>query len=206
MGRVVNISEEALPIALFGDKSSIVSSYIQHQLQNLQPVFNDFSQRVYNSLINTYNFVNDKLVQWGIRRDIEKELQVNTDLSICELNSFEALQKASITMQRWVMAHPEVRKLYLEQNIEGYSDSYKNVFGSHVGEEDYNFRRVMDGVIQDKEDYFSIKFFNEDLYIGDKELSHDDKVKILHTWSAIDLVLKSGFDFTSVSKDKKINL
>jgi hypothetical protein len=206
MGRVVNISEAALPIALFGDKSSIVSSYIQHQLQNLQPVFNDFSQRVYNSLINTYNFVNDKLVQWGIRRDIEKELQVNTDLSICELNSFEALQKASITMQRWVMAHPEVRKLYLEQNIEGYSDSYKNVFGSHVGEEDYNFRRVMDGVIQDKEDYFSIKFFNEDLYIGDKELSHDDKVKILHTWAAIDLVLKSGFDFTSVSKDKKINL
>lgn len=202
MGQVISIPEAGIDYVLYGDKSNIVSNYIQQQLQSLPTVFNDFGQRVYNTLMTSYQFINDKLTQYGIKNKINKSGLKVIDDYIEELTSFNALQNANLVMQRWVMAHPEVRRDYLEQNIEGYSETYKNVFGNEVGEKDYNYRLVMDGVIQDQDDSWIVKHYNMDLMPGDRELDHYEKVKILSTWQAIDLIYSScDFDFTATSKE-----
>ena len=202
MGQIISIPEAGIDYVLYGDKSNIVSNYIQQQLQSLPTVFNDFGQRVYNTLMTSYQFINDKLAQYGIKNKINKSGLKVIDDYIEELTSFNALQNANLVMQRWVMAHPEVRRDYLKQNIEGYSETYKNVFGNEVGEKDYNYRLVMDGVIQDQDDSWIVKHYNMDLMPGDRELDHYEKVKILSTWQAIDLIYSScDFDFTATSEE-----
>lgn len=202
MGQIISIPEAGIDYVLYGDKSNIVSNYIQQQLQSLPTVFNDFGQRVYNTLMTSYQFINDKLTQYGIKNKINKSGLKVIDDYIEELTSFNALQNANLVMQRWVMAHPEVRRDYLKQNIEGYSETYKNVFGNEVGEKDYNYRLVMDGVIQDQDDSWIVKHYNMDLMPGDRELDHYEKVKILSTWQAIDLIYSScDFDFTATSEE-----
>lgn len=207
MGVIVTTSEPGLDLLLYGNKSGILNNYLQQQMQYLQPAFNDFSNRIYQSLQNSYNFINDKLTQYGILNQLQNTgIQVvdNYYQSLC---GFEELQNANYTMQRWVMCHPDVRQLYIDQNIDGYSDTYQNVFGKGVAEADYNYRRVMDGVLQDKEDYFVYKHYLEDLLENDKELDHFEKVKILHTHDCITHLLETcNFDFTCKSNEpSKIN-
>ena len=208
MGMVINVSEPAMDLLLYGDKSNLISNYLMQQMQNIQPAFNEFSNRIYQSIQNSYNFVNDKLTQYGLYNQI-KQSGVNVlDNYYEELLSFQQLQNANFTMQRWVMAHPEIKQLYVNQDIDGYSETYKNVFDKGVGENDYNYRRVMDGVIvSNDDDHWVVKHHLEDLLYGDKELDHTEKVKILTTYDAMDWLLGTcKFDFTSKSETPaKIN-
>jgi hypothetical protein len=114
---------------------------------------------------------------------------------IVGLWELEAMQKASITMQRWVMANPTVRKLYHEQKLDGYSDTYSDVHGTDIADSHYDYRRVMDGVMQfeDNDEWF-VKEYIEDLLDGDRDLTHSEKVDIIHTWNKMDLILALGKD------------
>lgn len=202
MGQVLRISEPALDMVLYGNKSELINNYLVQQMQHIKPAFNEFSNRIYQNLQTSYNFINDKLVQYGILNQLQSQGVQVVDNYYMELNNFHALQNANLTMQRWVMSHPAVRQLYLDQNIDGYSDTYKNVFGKGVGEDDYNHRRVMDGVVQDDGNGYVIKHYIEDLMPGDKELSHYEKVQILHTYDTINHIVTScKFDFTIKSDE-----
>lgn len=207
MGQVINISEPGLDLMLYGDKSSMLNNYLMNQMANVKPAFNEFSQRVFNSIQNSYNFINDRLIQYGLRSQMQNNGVNVLDNQFESLMSFEAIQHANVTMQRWIMAHPEIRQLYVNQNIDGYSGTYQNVFGKDVGVNDYNYRRVMDGVVIDTEDSFAIKNYVEDLIPGDRELDHYEKVTILHTYDAINHILDTcQFDFTNVTDEpSKIN-
>lgn len=197
MGQVYNVPEAGLDMVLYGDKSNLISNYLYTQMQAIPQAYNEFSDRVKNALTTSYNFVNDKLTQYGILNKLE-----NTGLKIIdnyyeELLTFQNLQTANLTMQRWVMTHPKVKQMYIDQNIDGYSDSYKNITGKTVGENDYNYRLVMDGAVIPTEDGWTVKHHLEDLQIGDKELTHFEKVRIRNTWEAMDWFLStSDFDFT----------
>ena len=207
MGIVMELSEPALDLALYGDKSSILNNYLSQQLQNIRPAYNEFSNRIYQCLQSSYNFVNNQMVKYGLLNQLDSNGIQALDNYYTELTSFIALQNANATMQRWIMAHPDVRKLYLDQNIDGYSGSYQNVFGKEIGEDDYNYRRVMDGVMRDEGDITVVRQYLDDLLEGDRELNHYEKVKILHTYDAIDYLLKEcKFDFTCKSDEpSKIN-
>lgn len=207
MGMVLSLSEPSVDMLLYGDKSNFLAGYLTNQMQQIGPAFNEFSQRVYNSIQNSYNFITDKLTQYGIRNELSAAGVNVLDNQYMELLSWQALQQANPTMQRWIMSHPRVRQLYVDQNVDGYSDQYKNIYGKGVAEEDYNYRRVMTGVIQDSGKYSVVKHFFEDLLPGDRELDHYEKNIILNTYSAIDWVLdNTAFDFTCVSEEPtKIN-
>jgi len=205
MGMVIDCPESGIDYVLYGDKSGIISNYLYNQIQAIPQVFNEFSQRVYNGLQSSYNFVNDKLTQYGIMNQIKNNGVSIVDNYYDNIQSFTDLQDANMLMQRWVMAHPSVRQLYLDQNLDGYSSTYNNVFGKDVGDKDYNYRRVMDGSVVDQEDSFVIKHYDEPLMVGDRELNHFEKTKVLNAWDCIDWLLEtSPFDFTCKSKEPVI--
>jgi len=207
MGMVLNISEPALDYVLYGNKSNFFSNYITQQLQQIKPTFNEFSNRIYQTLQNSYDFINNKLTQYGIVNQLANSgLQV-MDNYIMPLMSFTELQQANLTMQRWIICHPEVKQLYVNQDIDGYSESYKNIFGKEVGEEDYNYRRATDGLLTSTDDYWVVKHYIDDLLPGDRELENFEKFAISHTHDTIDYILSTcKFDFTCTSKTPpKIN-
>ena len=202
MGQVLRMSAPALDSMLYGNKSELINNYLVQQMQQIKPAFNEFSNRIYQNLQTSYNFINDKLVQYGILSELHQQGVQVVDNYYMELNSFAALQNANLTMQRWVISHPQVKQMYLDQNIDGYSETYKNVFGGGVGEQDYNHRRIMEGVVQDTPNGFIIKNFIEDLLPGDRQPTHYEQVQMLHTYDAIDHILSTcKFDFTVKSEE-----
>lgn len=208
MGIVVNIPEAGIDYLIYGDKSHILSNYLYNQLQQIPKVFNEFGERVYNTIFNSYNYINDKLTQYAIMNQITQNGVNIIDNPFVELLSFKQLQEANITMQRWIMANPNIRKLYLNQNIDGYSSTYKNITGNTIGENDYNYRRVMDSIlVSTDDDYWRVTNYLDELLPNDRELNHYEKTKIISTWNAIDWILENcNFDFTSKSKEPvKIN-
>lgn len=197
MGIVVNVSEPGVDFLLYGDKSNILTNYLYNQIQALPKAFNEFSNKIYNSMLSSYNFIKDKLTRYGILNEIKSNGVNIIDNYFDELLTFKQLQEANLTMQRWVMAHNQIRQMYIDQNLDGYSETYKNIFGKEVGEKDYNYRMVMDGVIVPTEDGWYVKHYIQDLLPGDRELNHYEKTKILNTWDAMDWLLSNcQFDFT----------
>lgn len=200
MGIVATIPESAVDYVLYGDKSHIVSDYLRSQLSNMPQVFNQFTQRIYGAISESYQYVNDALTRYGILNQLTSQGVIATDDYMRVLSTFEELQQASPVMQRWIMSHPEVRQLYLDQNLDGYSNSYVNVFGNGVKENDYNWRRVMTGVLQDDGETSWRTFYHDDLIAGDRELDHHEKVIALTTYDAMDLILQDNpYDFTLTS-------
>lgn len=202
MGIVVNIPEAGLDFVLYGNKSNVISNYLYNQMQALPQSFNEFSDRIYRSMATSYDFINDKLTQYGILNQIQDSGLKVIDSYFEELMSFQQLQNANLTMQRWVMAHPQIRQMYVDQNLDGYSGTYKNISGKDTGEKDYNYRMVMDGAVVPTKDGWVTKHYIGDLQIGDRELNHFEKVKIRNTWEAMDWFLEtSNFDFTCTSSE-----
>lgn len=201
MGIVATIPESAVDYLLYGDKSHIVGEYLRNQLNNIPQVFNNFTDRIYQAVQQSYNYVTDNLIKHGLLNRLESQGVLSNQDIMRNLTTFEQLQNATPVMQRWVMAHPEVKQLYIDQNIDGYSNTYINVFGDGVGEQDYNWRRIMSGVSQDNGVISWVKFYNDNLLEGDRELTHSEKVIALTTHDAIDLILKNNpYDFTLTSE------
>ena len=125
--------------------------------------------------------------------------------------SIEELRNANLNMQRWIMTHPYIHTLYTNNNIDGYSNTYVELLPKKEmnAKENYNYRRVMDGVIQDKDDRWYFKTYIEDLLPGDRDLDFREKVKILNTWEYIDYLLSDKdfkIDFTNQSdEDSEFN-
>lgn len=202
MGIVSTIPESAVDYMLYGDKSHIVSEYLQHQLANIPQMYNQFTERVHNAITQSYRYVTNSFIKSGIINQLSSQGLIVNQEYIQTLSTFEQLQNAAPVMQRWIMAHPTVKQLYLEQNIDGYSETYQNVFGQGVREQDYNWRRVMSGVQQDdgKESWHTF-YEQDDLLEGDRALEHFEKVAILRTFSAIDVLLKDNpYDFSLKSE------
>ncbi|WP_396190469.1 hypothetical protein [Flavobacterium sp.] len=207
MGVVVTVPEAALDYAVYGDNSRMISNYLANQMSEMPQVFNAFTSKVYNAMMASYNYVNDTMIKHNLIGTLRQKGVEVIDNYIVPLTDIEQLKTANPTMQRWVMAQPELRQLYLNQNVDGYSDQYRNVFGNEVGEADYNYRRVMDGVLQDDGKESFIRRYHEELYPGDRELDHAEKVMILQTHDYISQILAScDIDFTCKSTEPvKIN-
>lgn len=105
------------------------------------------------------------------------------------------MQQASPMMQRFVMANPVVRDLYHRQRCDGYSDSYVDVHPGDIGEAHYDYRRVMDGIMQmDEKNEWYVRQYHERLPEEERPLFFTEKVDILCTWNAMDLIMALGKD------------
>ena len=210
MAVIVKASSAGQDYALYGDKTHFVANYIQQQLQTMPVYASPYQERMQQSLQSSYAYLTDA----AVRHDIVQSLRgAGVDLGenfIVELRTFEELQHANLTMQRWVMAEPTIRQLYLDQNVDGYSDTYLNTSGQYVAERDYHYQLAMTGVPVEAGDGTTITRFyhaEEDLREGDRKLSHHEKIAIQRTWvNAVDIAVEMKFDFTCQSETPtKIN-
>lgn len=203
MGIVVDVSAPTLDYVLYGDNSNVVTNYLTSQLNSFTGHLSDLGRSIYNRLETSRDFINSSLTQFQIRNELGTQLQsVMIDQEyIKELLILEEIKQASLTMQRWVMANPQVKQLYVDQDIDGYSNTYVNHFGDGVGKDDYNYRRVMDGVIVDKDDgSWEVNHYFEELLPGDRELTLFEKANVLNTWSYMEWLLENNkIDFTNQS-------
>lgn len=118
---------------------------------------------------------------------------------IRQLNTIGEFQNAPLSMQRWIMAEPTGRKMYHQQRMDGYSETYLDMEPSAIGEEHYDYRRVMDGllVMDEEEDLngdlgWTATTYWEELLPEDNDLSLEEQVDITNSWKFFKEHLKAG--------------
>lgn len=118
---------------------------------------------------------------------------------IREISDIGQLQHAPLAMHRWIMAEPTTRALYHRQGCDGYSDSYVDWQAKVIGEDHYDYRRAMNGlVVEDEDGGWHATTYAEELLPDDRELDFEEQVDIQHTWNAVKAhILAKGEDPTS---------
>ena len=179
------------------DQHPANTSYFQRQIESISNTLTDVGQTFFSNAQNLYQQVNNsetmRIARAALRSTVSL-FQPNQILSIFDIHK---MQNAPVVMQRWIMANPEARTLYHKQQIDGFSDTYRDVSPGIVGEQHYDYRRVMNGIVQDDtdpegNDTWCVKYYPDELYEGDKELVHDERVDILSTYEILEAFLAIG--------------
>jgi len=129
-----------------------------------------------------------------LMRNLTAKVEKTWAFDIVSLTSVEEIQTANPYMQRWIMAQPDLRQRFLDQEVEGYGESYTNHHGDAVGEAHYDYRRVMDGVVTHTDKEFGYKHYHDIIPEGERELTVCERVDILRTWAAVSSLLDEGED------------
>lgn len=117
------------------------------------------------------------------------------------LTTIAELQTAPLTMQRWIMANPELRRAYHRQQCDGYSSTYVDIFPNDIGESHYDYRRAVNGLVMMDEETgdWEATTYMEELLPEDEELLLEDQVDIQISWAhAVSALRAKGPDPTSI--------
>lgn len=191
--------------AMFAAPHPSTLQFLQQQIQAPTMVLEQFRDTFMNAAQSAYDAFHGSTAMRLARaalRGVENYWQANV---ILPLTTIGQLQHATPVMQRWVMAEPLVRERYFQQRVDGYQESYINVHGNAIGEDHYDYRRVMNGVVVFNEAPAEIEDHSwhattwyEDLLPEDRELSIEEQDDILTTWQAVrDQILRGKEDPTS---------
>lgn len=204
---IVNVTRRAQELAIFGDNSRELGNYLQNQLHRFKDMAVGAGNRIYDSVQQSFQNVATSLERFQLRRELNEHGVTQVDNYFEPLTSLEKLKTANVTMQRWVMAHPEVKQLYLDQNCVGYEGSYTNISGDGVGENDYDYRLATNGIVFGTEDGgYEVTDYFEPLLPGDRDLDFEEQLCILDTHEFITALMEhKNYDFTAVDADVEFN-
>lgn len=205
MAQVISGGEQGFSALAYGMPHPGTIDFLQGQMANLtqrlsgaQDVFMAHAQQVFDSFYSS-----DALrIARAALRHVDSIWQSDSIQLLSEIGQF---QNAPAAMIPYLMAEPGTRQMYIDQRIDGYSDSYVDIEPGAVGEQHYHYRRVMDGIIVMNEDTapnaheWHSDTFDDDLLEGDSDLVIVDQNDILNSWQhqIYFRSVEDGEDFTS---------
>lgn len=189
-------------------KSDVVSYYDQQRANQLSSM-NDYTRSMVEQAHAAYQIVN-QTQSMQILRNLQAKMNTTwSPTEILMLKTIEEFRTANLVTQPYIMAHPGLRQRYFDQTVDGYSETYVNHHGDAIGENHYDYRRVMDGVVvvndaEDPHDYVIRTYLDEGaMFEGDEHrLTVYEQLNILGMWDRIPKLLEeadeTGDDFTLV--------
>lgn len=188
-------SSSAWDSLLYGENNPQTVSFLQNQIASVGSVLTNAGREFMDRSRAAFDHFNGSEAMRFAREAVRSVQGMFEVPRIRQLFTVEDFTKATDIMQRWVMANPNVRNRYFDQRIDGYSDTYQNVHGTDIKEKHYDYRRVMDGIIEfNEEDGWKSTEYVEPLIEGDRDLLFEEQLDILRTWNAVDLLIQLGKD------------
>jgi hypothetical protein len=192
--RIITGDPGTLELFAFGEKTQSALNFLEDQayrlsdsLTNTGKAFMEQGREVFQR----YNGSEALRAAKAAIRTVQYCFQ--TDI-IRPLSNIGAMQQAPLSMQRWIMACPDVRELYHQQRCDGYSDTYIDMEPASIGTDHTDYRKVMSGLIQEcvegDVDWKTTIYFEGD--DDDVRLSLSEKVDIVSTWDLIKSMMTPG--------------
>jgi len=141
-----------------------------------------------NNVLGTFNLDDAMRKMRAAGRIAAAAFQTNV---IRELKTIEELQNPPPCMRHLIMACPEVRTMYFNQTVDGYSEQYVDAEPGLIGHDHYDYRRVMHGIVTEEPEGWRSSEYLEDTQEGDV-LYFDQQVEVLDTWAVLKLKLAEG--------------
>lgn len=183
---VVNGTRDMEMAMTFGVPHYGTASYLAERISSFGQTLQNVPQVVqamYGDLKKSFNAFFSSEAIANARKVLGSIDHGNAVAYIGALLTLEAVQKASLANQRWVMAHPTLRDMYHHQQIDGYSDTYVDVDPGMIGDRHYDYRRAIDGLtIEQPDGEFLCTIYGDELKEGDFDLTINEQVRIQDTW------------------------
>jgi hypothetical protein len=176
---------------LYGETHPSTLNYLRSQFDNLSNTLTEPAKQFMEKGRELYEyFHNSDAMRFA--RDVVNRVMGTTEIRIDNIRELSVLcdfQDAGLVMQRWLMANPTTREMYHNQRIDGYSTSYVDMSPGDIGENHYDYRRVMDCMVQVSEDDYKIVQYMDQLKEGDRDLLLYEKTDILSGWTQLEYLL-----------------
>lgn len=184
---------------LFPEATPETQAWLHEQWNRDTSMLTDLGRQFMNSATEYWKQLYDPMLMQRARSMMRAVGGMFHPNKIIYLEDIPSVQQAKPVMQRYIMAMPELRKLYHRQLCDGYSDSYVDHEPGLVGREHYDFRRVMNGIVVETEDGgWQSTMYPDELYEGDRELEVDEKFAILRGWDLVKAALGRKIDPTDI--------
>lgn len=185
------------------EQNPINSQYLHNQFQQMSDTLTGIGKKFIEASKQIYETVNNSDTIRMAKAAIRMAKGMFHPNTIISLETLDDLRAAQPVMQRWLMAEPTIRNIYHEQKCDGYSHNYVDVHPNDIGDNHYDYRRVMDGIIVEQTDEqgestWSAKTYADDLFEEDRDLTIDEKANILQSWEIMRMFIKAGEDPTNI--------
>lgn len=191
---------------IYADTNTGMNALFGRPSQGLQNMLkNDVQRFVSNTLHTAGNLANiakDKLYDFTLGETARRIDSIRSGFNhlwetdtVKHLSNTSALQQAKGTMRRFVMAQPELRKLYYQNRVEGYGDNYIDCSPDEIGLRHYDYRLITNGIplpemVNGKKHYIARQFIEPER--EEFELTLNNKAAIKHTHETIAKLLTSS--------------
>lgn len=190
MAQVIQGDDSLFSSAIFGEPDWGTLQFLSNQYTNISNHLSESSASFFSAAKDTYEKISGSAAMRTARAAARKITHMWDKDEIRQLDKIGDFQQSKLTMQRWIMAQPYVRSLYFEQRIDGYSESYANIWRTDIGADHIDYQIVMHGVVEEKDD----RLLATSYYIESEEkpLSIEEKNDILISWENVVRMLKTG--------------
>lgn len=195
---VIYAGTDGFDAMLYPEQSYLNTEYIQSQFENFSSTLNDIGRQFIQGAKDVYEEINNSQAMIIARNALRAVKGMFNQNTIIPLSALEDFQIAQPIMQRYIMANPVIREIYNNQRCDGYQDTYVDIQPGYIGENHYDYRRVMNGLAVETEDSWEINFYPDELLEGDSELTHIQQVDILSTWRVMEMFISEGKDPTNI--------
>lgn len=188
---VITAGYDSLGSVLFGQPNQATVSYfdsVRERIQQKAGAYRDdfvvASKQIYD------NIYSSRALELS-RAAINKAGSLFTPDVIKQLKTITEFQTAKPVMQRFIMANEVVRHKWQDGRCEGYGDNYFDSDPGKIGEDHYDYRRVMSGFVREekgRDDLFIREYF-EELREGDEQLTAFEKLDIHNSWGNIEVMM-----------------
>lgn len=200
MGITVALSApEHFDALAFGAPPPSTIQYLESQFTNIVQTVGDYGSQFVDRVKGFFNQYNSGEAIRKTRAALAMAEGMHRK-DIHYIGHLDGLQQAPVEMQRWIMANPTVRERYHLQRCNGYSDSYVDMEPDAIGENHYDYRKVMHGVVQmlpkdeSGETGWCVKWYLDEEKEGDRDLSFVERNDILNTWDNAAAIMIEGED------------
>lgn len=203
---------QMMEMSLFGRASPELNAFLQQRSQEVSyRLQNNYGTAGTLFMQQSQQFYQDFAVSSGVKAAESMILSgaatISTNLSenLVPLETYEQLQAAHSRYQPYLMANPVVRSYYLEERLEGYSETYENREGNNIGWDQVAYREVVSGMNRSSYDFSYISEEEEewltttqDSLDGEPDLSFLEKVNVINAWHLQNKAIDENIDPTSV--------
>lgn len=204
---VDNTSPQLFTAMLFPEATPETKNWLQEQWQRGTTMLTDMGRQYAQRAEETWKQLYDPTLMRQARSMMRRVGGILHPNSITYLEDVRALQTAKPIMQRYIMALPELRKIYHRQMCDGFSDSYVDLEPKAIGEAHYDYRRVMDGMVvmtdlPDGKTGWTVTMYPDELHEGDRRLEIDEQDMIQSAWEVAKSAILRRIDPTDVFNGK----
>lgn len=180
----VNCGNDLIDICAGGHLPTQTLNWLNERAEAVRGTVSGAAGAFFEQARTLYQTIDSSTAMQLLRNIGAKVSDVWNNNSIGYLHEIEKIQTCSLVMQRYVMAEPRLREMYLDQRVEGFDGKYENIHGNVIGKDHYDYRRVMDGIVSMESDDFKVTEYYEDTG-DDHQLTFYERVDIINTWNRI---------------------